>query len=122
MNAKLWDPSIDSQNGILDVAFSSNANPSIENLHVSYVIWKGDVGFDVKTFNPAGNTNADYQLIGVTSFSNSVDLTEGLAFLSDKLSCIGGGCKGSCTTTRGCRGQGGKITNGVCLNCSPKEI
>ena len=29
MNAKIWDPSIDAKNGMLDVAITSNANPSI---------------------------------------------------------------------------------------------
>ena len=120
INARLWDPSVDASNGILDVAITSNANPSIENLHVSYVIWKGDIGFDVKTFNPSNNVNADYQLIGVTSFRNSQDLTEGLSFLSDKIACIGGSCRGGCTTPDGCKRQGGKLVGGICLNCGPR--
>ena len=98
INAKLWDPSVDSSNGVLDVKVTSNANPSIENLHVSYVIWRANIDFDVKTFKVGDNIDADYQLIGVTSFNNSRDLTQGLAFISDKLACIGGGCKGPCTT------------------------
>lgn len=89
---------MNADNGILDVAVTADADPSIENLHVSYVIWKGDIGFDAKTFSLSENINADYRLIGITSFKNSIDLSEGLGFLSNRLACVGGNCKGDCTT------------------------
>ena len=34
-----WEPNVNSNNGVLTFNLKSDANPSIQNIHISYVVW-----------------------------------------------------------------------------------
>ena len=91
-SVSIWEPIVHSHNGVLTFNVKSNANPSIQNLHIDYVIWQA-TPFDITTFNPNKNSGADYEIIGISKFSKSYPEYLGLALDFDRLECIGGGCK-----------------------------
>ena len=121
INVKIWEASVDPKKGILDVKVSSNADPSIENLHISYVIWRANFGFDVKVFQNGDNFKADYELFGVNRFKRSQENTEILALVSDRMDCVGGGCQNPCTTSPDCKKKGGILVDDICYLCGDNE-
>lgn len=43
-NINIWEPKVDGSNGLLTFNLKSNANPSIQNIHISYIVW-GKISF-----------------------------------------------------------------------------
>ena len=63
VNVKIWEAAVDSS-GLLTFNVRSNANPSIENLHISYIIWSNP-SFNIFTFSDK-SSEANYEIIGVS--------------------------------------------------------
>ena len=89
VSVSIWEAAVDSS-GLLTFNVRSNANPSIENLHISYVIWS-KTSFNIFTFSDRPS-EANYELIGVTQFKRSKSEFLGLGIQFDRLNCVGGGC------------------------------
>lgn len=79
----LSEPVFDSDKGVIEVKVTSNSIPSLENLHIDYILWNS-AKFSFATFDPTTLTG-DYQFYGPKSFATSQQKTEALAIFSDRL-------------------------------------
>ena len=118
VNVSIWEPAVD-KSGLLTFNIRSNANPSIENLHISYVIWE-KTPFSIFTFSDRPS-EANYEIIGVTEFRRSKSEFIGLAIDFDRLNCVGGGCKQDCVSDGECTKFGGIKVGEDCFICGKKE-
>ena len=124
LDVELANPTFDNSKKLLSVKVLAKSNPSLENVHVSYVIWNPKSELNVFTFDPVNTILADYQFIGATLFDRSIQNRKGLASLLDRLSSVGSGCKSPrCLTELECKKYGGiKLRNTRdCLLCGRNE-
>lgn len=83
-NINFWEPRVNSNNGLLTFNLKSNANPSIQNIHISYIIWSR-VEFSIYTFSASSKSKANYEIIGVVEFKKSYASYLGLALDFDRI-------------------------------------
>jgi hypothetical protein len=110
----------DSKTSLIEFDLKASSKPSIENVHISYVIWEKS-SITVDLFNPEKGSKADYQLIGVEKFVKSIPDYLGLAIDFDRLLCVGSRCKEDCVSTEECKKWKGIIKDDICFMCGRYE-
>lgn len=58
-------PSYNPKASLLEFTLKVNSRPSIENIHISYVIWDKS-SISISSFNPDKPSQANYQIMGVS--------------------------------------------------------
>ena len=73
---RLSEPVFYNDSGVIEVKVTSDAKPSLENLHISYVLWNS-TRFNLKPFDPT-SLAGDYQFYGPKSFTGGNGNVEAL--------------------------------------------
>jgi hypothetical protein len=110
-------------NGKISVKVSTNANPSIELIYITYIIFEGAAPFTFQTYNPStGFINAGYIFEGVTQINGNSIVTSGYRFNSNlptfsNLNCVGSLCRTQCITRSDCTAINGVVLQTNCYLC-----
>lgn len=93
INTKLSDSSYNSDGGKLSVKLSANG---LQNIHISYVLWKSDTSLIFKSTDLSQATSiGDYEIIHSTEFKDGFQNFEILSIQTARVFCKGSGCKAS---------------------------
>lgn len=109
------------RNGVLEVKAISNAFPHLENVLISYVIYRPNVLLTANLISPSFIKNEDYAFLFTNSFSSSNAEILALTFDSDRLRCNGPGCKAPCITISLCNAAGGLVNGKECILCAKNQ-
>ena len=113
-------PSYNPKTTLLEFTLKVNSRPSIENIHISYVIWDKS-SISISPFNPDKPSQANYQIIGVSEFTKSVAEYGGLEINFNRLECVGRRCEKDCISAEDCKKWKGLINKNICFMCGTNE-
>ncbi len=113
--------SFSGNNGQLSILVTANANPAIEVIHISYVIYRVSGSLPFSTFNPASASSATYQYLGLTQLNSGNGVVSGYGWNSQVqtgITCVGQNCPSQCITAQTCRSSNGQIISNICYLCA----
>jgi hypothetical protein len=89
--------SYNASTGLIDVRAQASSQPHIENIHISYIIYRSNIAFTISVIPNLNIKDQDYTFQITNSFSSSVPEILAITFDSDRLKCVGFGCNNVCS-------------------------
>jgi hypothetical protein len=115
-------------NGKISVKVLTDANPAIELIYITYIIFENAAPFTFQTYNPSkGVINAGYIFEGVNQINGNSIITSGYGFNSNlptilNFNCVGPLCKTQCITKSDCTAVKGVILQKYCYLCGNGKL
>lgn len=110
--------SFNERSGVLEVKVNTDANPHIENIHFSYIIYRRKFDFSLNVIPSSFVKSEDYVFYHIASFSRR-EGPEIVAFTidTDRCDCVGRKCDDKCYTVSKCKAAGGVYAGRTCYIC-----